>query len=355
VAPETVTPRQLNRATLARQGLLAREPLGVVEAVERFGPLQAQEARPPFVALWSRVERFARGDLHGALADRSVVRATFLRATLHLTSARDHLALRSAIQPVLTASAESIMRARSAHFDVAEVVAEARRLLADGPLTFNELRPRLVEAFPDAEERSLGYAVRMTLPLIMVPSDDRWAFPADTPFTPSEAWLSEAPAKRPDTEALVRSYLRAFGPAAATDVQTWSGLKGIKDVLERMRGELIELRSGRKALFDLPDAPRPPDDVPAPARLLPEFDTLVLAYADRTRLVSDEDRKRLVTKNLRIPATFLVDGMVAGTWKLVAKRGKSAVELAPFGRLAQSDRAALDEESAALAAFVDGD
>jgi hypothetical protein len=245
------------------------------------------------------------------------------------------------------------MRARSTELDVAKVVAKARRLLAKGPLTFNELRPRLAEAFPDVEERSLGYAVRMTLPLVMVPTADRWAFPADTPFTTTKAWLGEEPAKRADPQALVRSYLRAFGPAGASDLQSWSGLKAMKDAFEGMRDELVELRAGRKAVFDLPGAPRPPEDAVAPPRLLPEFDTLVLAYADRTRLVADEHRKGLVTKNLRIPATFLVDGMVAGTWKLAGRRGKSAVELAPFGRLARADRAALEEEAAALAAFAE--
>ena len=175
MAGETITARQLNRATLARQGLLERERIGVVEAVERFGPLQAQDARPPFLGLWSRVEGFDRADLHAALHDRSVVRATFLRATLHLTSAADHLALRATIQPVLSAAADGIMRARSAELDVGKVVAKARKLLAGGPLTFNELRPQLVAAFPDAEERALGYVVRMHVPLVTVPTGDRWA------------------------------------------------------------------------------------------------------------------------------------------------------------------------------------
>jgi hypothetical protein len=352
VAGETLSAGQLNRATLARQGLLERERIGVVAAVERFGPLQAQDARPPFLGLWSRVEGFDRADLHAALHDRGVVRATFLRATLHLTSAADHLALRATIQPVLSGAAERIMRARSAELDVDEVVAAARRLLADGPLTFNELRPRLVEAFPDAEERALGYAVRMHVPLVMVPTDDRWAFTGDSAFTPSEDWLGK-PLADADPPALVRSYLRAFGPAGAADLQTWSGLGGMKDVLAAMGDELIEFRVGRRAVFDLPDAPRPDEDTPAPPRLLPEFDTLVLAYKDRTRLVADEHRKGLVTKNLRIPATFLVDGVVAGTWTLAGKAGKRTVELAPFGRLAKADRKALEEEGAALARFVD--
>jgi hypothetical protein len=352
--PETLTPRQLNRATLARQGLLERERLGAVEAVERFGPLQAQEARPPYVALWTRVADFRRADLHAALHDRSIVRATYLRATLHLTSAADHLALRATLQPALSGAAESIMRARSAEFDVRKVVAKARRLLAGGPLTFNELRPQLVAAFPDVEERAMGYAVRMHLPLAMVPTEDRWAFPTDSAFTPSEDWLGKPLAKE-DPAALVRSYLRAFGPAGAADAQTWSGLKGMKDVFAGIGDELVEFRAGRRAVFDLPDAPRPPEDTPAPPRLLADFDTLVLAYKDRTRLVADEHRKGLVTKNLRIPATFLVDGMVAGTWTLARKKGGSTVELAPFTRLAKADRAALEEEGAALARFVDED
>ncbi|MDQ6751796.1 MAG: winged helix DNA-binding domain-containing protein [Actinomycetota bacterium] len=354
MAPEAITQAQLNRATLARQGLLERERTGVVEAVERLGPLQAQEARPPFLALWSRVEGFRRADLHAALHDRSVLRSTFLRATLHLTSAADHVALRATLQPVLTRAAQSIMRARSADFDPEMVLAAARRLLAEGPLTFNELRAHLVEAFPKVEERAMGYVVRMHLALAMVPTEDRWAFSSDSAFTPSEDWLGTQLAA-PDPPTLVRSYLRAFGPAGAADLQAWSGLKGAKEVLQGMDDELVEFRAGRRAVFDLPDAPRPDGDVPAPPRLLPEFDTLVLAYKDRTRLVADEHRTALVTKNLRILATFLVHGMVAGTWTLAAKKGASAVELAPFGRLAQADRHALEQEGDALARFVDED
>lgn len=200
----------------------------------------------------------------------------------------------------------------------------------------------------------MGYVVRMHLALAMVPTEDRWAFSSDSAFTPSEDWLGTQLAE-PDPPALVRSYLRAFGPAGAADLQTWSGLKGAKDVLEGMDDELVEFRAGRRTVFDLPDAPRPDGDVPAPPRLLPEFDTLVLAYKDRTRLVADEHRKALVTKNLRIPATFLVHGMVAGTWTLAGKKGPSGVELAPFGRLAKADRRALEQEGDALAAFVTED
>ena len=197
---ETLTLRQLNRATLARQLLLGRERVAPAEAIERLGGLQAQEPKPPFLGLWTRLEGFGRDALDAALHDRSVVRATMMRATLHLTSAADYAALRMTLQPVLSGASRAVARSRGAGLDVDRVCATARRLLAEQPLTFNELRPLLREQFPDADERALGYAVRMELPLAMVPSDDRWSFPSDAAFTPAEQWIGESldgPAPRP--------------------------------------------------------------------------------------------------------------------------------------------------------------
>ena len=349
---DELTLRQLNRATLARQLLLARAArIGPVDAVERLGGLQAQEARPPFVALWTRVEHFRREQLDRALQARTIVRATMMRATLHLMSAVDYEALRPALQPVLTAAMESILRRRGA-VPVDEVVTAAGRRLARRPLTFNELRPRLAEAFPDADERALGYAVRMRLPLVMVPGEDRWSFPSDPAFTPAAAWIGR-PLRGGDPAALVRRHLEAFGPATAADIQAWSGLSGIKDVLERMRDELAVFSFGRRRLFDLPDAPRPDADTPAPPRLLPEFDSLLLAHADRTRVIDDAHRKALVTKNLRVKATFLVDGFVAGSWAVRSSSDTLTLTVSPFAPLAKGAAEELAAEAESLLGFLD--
>ena len=149
----------------------------------------------------------------------------------------------------------------------------------------------------------------------------------------------------------MRRHLAAFGPATATDVQTWSGLGGLADAVKQLGDELIAFKHGRKTLYDLPDAPRPGAETPAPPRLLPEFDSLLLAYRDRTRIVADEYRKGLVTKNLRIKATFLVDGFVAGSWSVERTTTTATLTLAPFAKLAKQDRDALEDEAEALLEF----
>jgi Winged helix DNA-binding domain len=352
--PDTLTLKQLNRATLARQLLLGRERLAPIDAVERLGGLQAQEPKPAFAALWTRLEGFERAQLHEALMDRSVVRGTMMRATLHMTSAADYAALRTSLQPVLTGAMEGVLKQRG-DVDSAKVLPVAKRLVGRRPCTFNDLRAELSEQFPQFEHRALGYAVRMQLPLLMVPTDDRWSFPSDACFALAEKWI-DGKLAREDLPALVRRHLGAFGPASAADVQAWSGLKGLKDTVEGMADELVAFTFGRRTLYDLPDAPRPDEDTPAPARLLPEFDSLLLAHQDRTRVISDERRKALATKNLRIQATFLVDGFVAGSWTVERKRGTTTLTLSAFERLAKPVRDELAAEAEALLGFLeDGD
>lgn len=343
--------RELNRATLARQLLLAREPVPVPAAVERLGGLQAQEPRPPYIGLWTRLEGFRREDLHGALHDRRVVRATLMRATLHLTSAEDYAAHRAALQPALDGAMEGVLKARGAVLELDRVLPAARRLLEAGPLTFNELRAGLAEVFPDADERALGYAVRTQVPLLMVPTDDTWSFPRDAQFALPGIRLRKA-----DAGALVLRYLAAFGPASAADVQRWSGLQRMKPVLEGLRDRLVTFRDDRgRELFDLPDAPRPGEDAEAPPRFLPDFDSLVLAHDDRTRVLADQHKPAIATKNLRIPAMFLWDGFAAGTWRVERKRGTATLTVRPFGRLPRGAPKALEAEAEALLAFAEPD
>jgi hypothetical protein len=318
-----------------------------VEAIERLAGMQAQEPRPPFLGLWSRLEGFAREDLIDALGDGSAVRGLLMRGTLHTVSARDFRAFRPVVQPVLSAAYAGVDKRRREGVDVDAVLPVARELLEEEPRTFNALRGLLSERFPDANERGLGYAARTHLPLTMVPTEDRWGFPRDAKFALAEAGDDGSP------RTLVRRYLAAFGPATAADSQTWSGLRGVAEVLEEMDDlERFEDDQGR-TLFDLPDAPRPDADVPAPVRFLPEFDNLVLAHADRTRLLDDEHRPLVVTKNLRVKATFLVDGRVAGTWKSARKGKKASLALEPFGKLRKKDIKALTAEGEQLLRLVE--
>ena len=334
--------RDLNRATLARQGLLAREAVGVVEAVERFGGLQAQEPKPPFLALWSRVEAFSGDELRDALAAGQVVRAMMMRATLHTVSKADFAALRPVLQPVMDASMKGALKGRDEGYEIEAVVGAAKALVKKAPMTFGELRGALAEQFPEANDRALGYTVRTQLPLVMQPTGDRWGFPRDARFGPAPRL------GRGDAEALVRRHLGAFGPATAADVQAWSGVRGLKDVMAGM--ELEALDGG---LYDLPGAPRPGGDAEAPARFLPEFDSLLLAHADRARIVADEHRPGLVTKNLRVRAVFLWDGFAAGTWSVKATKRAATLTVEPFARLPRGAKAALIEEGERLLRFAE--
>jgi hypothetical protein len=320
--------------------------------------MQAQEPKPPFVGLWSRVAGFRRDDLHQALHEREVVRATLMRGTLHLFSADDYLALRQTIQPVLTRALQGILAAQKTDdLDLEGVLAVASELLAERPRTFGELRPLLLEAFPAVNDRALGYATRMELPLVMMPTESRWSFPANADFALAEQWLGKSLASQDAVQTLVLRYLAAFGPATAADAQTWSGLPGLQPVLDGLRPQLRVFRDERgKELFDLPEAPRPDADTPAPPRFLPEFDNLLLSHADRTRVLAEEHRAHVyLSKNLRVRATFLLDGVVSGTWRVERKRKAATLQLTPFSNLGKRDAAALAEEGERLLRFVEED
>ncbi|WP_437640460.1 winged helix DNA-binding domain-containing protein [Sorangium sp. So ce854] len=353
----TLTRRDLSRATLARQMLLSRERTTAVQGVERLVALQAQLARPPFIGLWSRLAGFRREELVQLARRREVVRAPFLRGTLHLVSAKDYLDLHPAIAPVLHAAVRSILRARADALDIDRLVAEARAYFDEQPRTMDELRDHLARRHPDGDVRAMALAVRMHLPVVQVPTETAWGYPGTADFAPAASWLGKPFREEEGPRALVLRYLASFGPATATDVQAWSGLTRIKDVLQSLRERLCTFRDERgRELFDLPDAPRPPADTAAPVRFLPDYDNLLLAHDDRTRVIADEHRGRIVlSANLRILPTFLVDGFVAGTWTIERKKASATLLIAPFAALSREARGRLAEEGEALLRFVEED
>lgn len=176
--------------------LLSREPVPVAEAVGRLCGMQAQEPKPPFLGLWTRLEGFQAADLHSAFNDRSIVRATMMRATLHLMTAADYTAFRTTLQPMLD-GALRVLGDRAKGLDLQKVVPTARSLLQEAPLTFNEVRASLQEMFPDVNDRALGYAARLCVPLVMVPTQDRWGFPRTAQFTLADSWLGSVAAGSP--------------------------------------------------------------------------------------------------------------------------------------------------------------
>lgn len=353
--PTTLSPRALGRATLARQLLLRREASPVVTAVERLGGLQAQLARPPHISLWSRLVDHTRDALNAALHRRELVRATFLRGTLHIVSAADFLAHRAALQPILDQAMRAVLKDRLDRLDTGKLLADAARHLAGGPRTFEALRDLLAADVPDADERAMGFVVRCLLPLVQVPTDDPWGFPGAAEFTAAAPWLGRPLASDPDPRPLVRRYLAAFGPASVTDVQTFTGLKSLRPVLDAMRPELLSFRDERKReLFDLPGAPRPDPDTPAPPRFLPDFDSLVLAHDDRGRLIDDAHRPAIyLSRNLRVLPTFTLDGRIAGTWQAERKKAAATLVLAPFAALGKPQRESLEPEALGLLRFLE--
>jgi winged helix DNA-binding protein len=353
---DVLTGKELNRATLARQMLLAREKTPVLRAVERLAGLQSQLARPPYIGLWSRVQGFRPEQLTKLARERKVVRATLMRSTLHLVSTKDYQALRQTLQPMLTAAMRAVLKERAKGIDVDRLKATARACLDERPQPFETLRAELARCYPDVDARALGYAVRTNLPLVQVPADTRWGWPGTADFAVAESWIGRAVSAKPDPAALVRWYLGALGPATVRDAMAWSGMRELEEAFAALRPKLRVFHDEKgRELFDLTQAPRPPARTPAPPRFLPDYDNLLLGHADRTRMISDDHRRRVVTKNLQILPTFLVDGTVAGTWRIERARASAALVLQRFVDVTRTARAALVEEGKALLAFCEPD
>lgn len=346
--------RALNRATLARQHLLSRVKAPLTTVVEQLLGLQAQLPRPPAVGLWTRLEAFGRRDLPAAAETRAVVRATAMRGTIHLMTARDFLAFRGCLQPGLDAGLHAILRERAQQLDMTALGKRASAFLKS-PHNFEEIRAHLLEAFPSGDERAMGYAVRMALPLVQVPADGPWGYPAQADFVSAAAWLGKSPVECTAPDALVLRYLRALGPATVKDAEAWLGLGGLAPAFERLSKKLTVVGgTARAPLYDLPDAPRPDADTSAPLRFLPEWDSVIVTRADE-RLVAKADRPRVFLPGLRVAALVLVDGFAAASWSIARSKKIATVTVDAFRPLAKAVLRDLEPEARALAAFMEPD
>jgi len=343
VAERVLTQRELNRTTLLRQLLLRRERVSPVRAIERLAGLQAQLPSSPYLALWARLDGFERDDLERALRRRSIVKALLMRATMHLVSARDYPFLDAAVR-----EARTLTRVRGSERPPDELVERIVALTREQPRTRSEIMGALgfdSRTLDVAEMRTYSWVMALAR-LEQTPESAFYGFRGSPAYEPAD---HEHPPQAESAARAISRYLGAFGPATRADVSQWSGVP-IRDLapgLEALRLRTFRDERGRE-LLDLPRAPLAEADVPAPPRLLPRWDELLLAHKDRTRVLPDEYRKTVIHKNGDVQQTFLVDGVVAGLWRQEGKR----IVLEPFAPLPRVARSELEEEASRLAAWL---
>ncbi|MGK5529983.1 winged helix DNA-binding domain-containing protein [Streptomyces sp. URMC 129] len=345
--------RELNRALLDRQLLLRRSAMDAGAAVEHLVGLQTQVPGNHYTALWSRLEGFDPDAFSRRFEAREFVRISLQRSTIHTVTARDCLALRPVLRPGHERPFRSAWGKRLTGVDLDRVAARARELVEQRPRTFQELGAELGEEWPDADRPALAQVARHALALVQVPPRGLWQRGGAARHTTAESWLGAEQSDDTAPDGLVLRYLAAFGPASVKDAQMWSGLTRLREVFDRLLPRLERFQDANGVeLFDLPDAPRPGEDVRAPARFLPEYDNLFIGHADRSRVISAVAKARTWAGNRGLPV-FLADGFVRGVWRIDAdaRRTAATLTLTPFDRLTTAERDGLAAEGARLLTF----
>ncbi|GHH51092.1 winged helix DNA-binding domain-containing protein [Streptomyces candidus] len=349
----TLDLRTLNRTLLSRQFLLERTTMPVLDVVGRLVALQAQEPNWAYVGLWTRAESFRHEQLTALFHDRSVVRGTMVRRTQHVAAAADFSWLRPTVQPIVgSALTHAYYADETSGLDLKELTAVARESMARQAHTRSSLGRVLAERFPGRHGVRMANAVELLEGVVHPPPNGvwgAWGNRRQTPVALAQDWTGIPMADGPRPDTMILRYLESFGPASVPDVQAWSGLTRLREVVDTLRPRLRVFRTeeGRE-LFDLPDAPVADPGMPAPVRFLPAFDNAALGHKDRTRIIGDADRRRISpTASLGVPL-FLVDGFVHGCWKLAG--GELRIE--PFRPLSDAQGEAVLGEARLLLDFV---
>ncbi len=339
-AERVLTERELNRALLERQFLLARKKVSLPKALERIGGIQAQYAPSMYIGLWSRLEGFQRDALTRALERRTVVQGTLMRATIHLVSASDLWPMSAAIRDSRRKAFLDYRRDRVREDDVKEAAATVRKRLKAGEHGRKELMAGM--------DNTLFNGANVWLDIVRIPPSGTWERRRADMYALAEDWLERSSATAAEgRELLVRRYLQGFGPAAPREIAEWAGLK-VRPVEEALAAmELRRLRDEKGGLLvDLPRAPLPSADMPAPVRFLPTWDATLLVHARRTQVLPEEHRAKVF--NVKTPQsvpTFTIEGQVAGTWRY----DKGKIALSAFRRLTKDERTEAQAEADRLA------
>ena len=348
---QTLDQRSLNRALLARQMLLERRRASASATLERLVGMQAQAPNLPYVGLWARLEEFRPEQLSRLVETKAAVRISLMRNTIHLVTARDALGLKPLFMPL---GERGYMRGSPwgrgmRADDVAAIVRAGREIMGEKPRTIAELAKLLAQRFPDRDAQAMAYGVRYMVPLIFTPPRGIWGAGGPVALTTMEAWLGRPPGPAFSAEQLVLRYLAAFGPASPADMRAWSGL-AVRPVFEKLRPRLKAFRNeAGTELFDLPRAPRPSGDLPVPVRLLPDFDNILLAHADRARIMARGRHLGMFSSNGVMQGSVLVDGFVRAMW---TPAGASVV-ITPFDKpIPKSDKTPIEEEALDLLEFL---
>lgn len=346
--------RVLNRTLLQRQHLLDRSSMSAPQMIEHLLGLQAQESLPPYLSLWSRIRDFDPEPVSRSLEERTALRLLLMRGTIHLVTPHDAVALRALVQPMLDRLTRSSQASRpAAGVPRDRLAAAARAAFEDGPVPVRRLGELLAARFPGVPPGALANTAREMLPLVQVPPRGMWRASGGVVYELLDTWLRMAPAGSPDPAEVVRRYLRAFGPATPADVTTWSGVTGMRAVFDALGDELRSYRDqDGRVLFDLDGLPLADEDTEAPVRLLGRYDNVWLSHDRRDRVTPDPDRrKRWMGVNGGTGSTVFVDGHLEGLWRETAS---GAVDVELFRSLSRAERSRLDDEVAALEAFLSG-